>query len=266
MLFPVDDTDIAPDWHDPYPDPVIESHDGILVVRDDLLGYGSKIRAADYLIGHDPTYAHVKEWVYGSCPAVGWAQISATYLANRYGKTAVYFMAKRDMAKLHPAQRQGLALGGDYRWVPNGMLSVTQRRAKDYVAEDPSTRALLPIGLDHPTVVASFCRVARQLPVKPAYVWSVGSSGTLSRGLQAAWPEAEVHMVTVGHTPSETQRGRAMVHRSPYAFDKPVKGDDVPPFDSAAEYDAKAWSVLRKWRDDHTIQEPILLWNVAGNL
>lgn len=262
----VDEFAISSDWHDPYPTPVLEQYDGITVVRDDILGYGSKVRGADYLIGHDPTYAHVKEWVYGSCPAVGWAQISATHLAHRYGKKAVYFMAKRDMAKLHPAQQLGMALGGDYRWVPNGMLSVTQKRAKDYVAEDPSTRALLPIGLDHPTVVASFAKVAQSLPIAPAYVWSVGSSGTLSRGLQIAWPEAEVHMVTVGHTPSETQRGRAIVHRSPYAFDKSVRGEDVPPFNSALEYDAKAWSVLRRWRDDHRIDGIILLWNVAGNL
>jgi len=62
------------DWKDPWPEPVIQEHDGYLVVRDDLLNAGSKVRFLDYLIGSKP---EINEWVFGSCPATGYAQISS---------------------------------------------------------------------------------------------------------------------------------------------------------------------------------------------
>ena len=164
------------DWHDPYPNPIIKIHQGIHVVRDDKLDAGTKVRGVDYLIGHDTRYAHIEEWVYGSCPASGYAQISLPTVCSRYQKRAVIFMAKRRLDSLHPYQQRGLNAGADIRWVPNGMLSVTQARARAYVAESPTTRMLLPIGLEHPTVFGSFIRVARNLPIMPRYVWSVGQA------------------------------------------------------------------------------------------
>ena len=135
-------------WVDPNPDPVITVHEGYHVVRDDLLSVGSKARAGDYLIGHAPEYANIREWVYGSSPATGYAQISLPFICNRYNKKAVIFMAERAMDKLHEYQKRGIDLGAEYHWVPNGMLPVTQKRAKDFVAQSPDTRALLPIGVE----------------------------------------------------------------------------------------------------------------------
>jgi hypothetical protein len=264
MLFPDNYATLIGDWRDPYPAPVLETHDGVVVVRDDLLGAGSKVRFADYLIGHDPSTRSVREWVYGSCPATGYAQISLPIACQRHDKTAVLFMAQRDMTRLHEYQQRGINAGAIYHWVPDGMLSVTQKRARDYVEADPVHRRLLPIGLGHPTVLASIMRVAQALPLTPRYVWSVGSSGTLTRGLQLAWPEAEVHVVSVGHRMTPETSGRAIVHLSPYAFSKPVKGADVPPFPSVPTYDAKAWSVLQAWKRDTGITDEILFWNVGA--
>jgi len=51
MLFtPEDYLEMIGDWQDPNPAPVLETYDGITVVRDDLLNYGSKIRFADYFV------------------------------------------------------------------------------------------------------------------------------------------------------------------------------------------------------------------------
>lgn len=266
MFFPTAD-DYLPligSWTDPYPAPVLDIHDGVTVVRDDLLGAGSKLRFADYLIGHDPSTREVREWVYGSCPATGYAQISLPVLCRRYDKSAVLFMAKRNLSTLHDYQQRGLAEGGIYHWIPDGMLSVTEKRARDYVQDDPQHRRLLPIGLDHPTVLASIVRVARALPLTPRYVWSVGSSGTLTRGLQLAWPEADVHVVSVGHRMTDETGWRATVHASPYAFDKPVKDADMPPFPSAPTYDAKVWSVMQAWRRAGQPTGSILFWNVGA--
>lgn len=251
-------------WVDPNPAPVISIHEGYHVVRDDLLSVGSKVRAGDYLIGHAPEYQNIQEWVYGSSPATGYAQISLPFICNRYNKKAVIFMAERAMNNLHEYQKKGIELGAQYHWVPNGMLPVTQKRAKDYVAEQPNTRALLPIGVEHPTSIACLIRVARSLTISPKEVWSVGSSGTLSRALQFAFPEAEVHVVSVGHTMGQREVGRAIYHKSPYKFDKPVKKNHEPPYPSAPTYDAKVWHVMKEYHETHERQEPCLVWNVAG--
>ena len=80
------------DWTDPNPKPVIEKHNEFIVVRDDLLGFGSKVRFIDYLI----KTAECDEWVFGGANKVGWGPIALTQVCNTYGKKATFFMAKRD--------------------------------------------------------------------------------------------------------------------------------------------------------------------------
>lgn len=252
-------------WVDPNPKPVIIEYDGIHVVRDDLLEVGTKVRGADYLIGHAPEFAHIKEWVYGSSPATGYAQMSLPFVCNKYGKKAVIFMAARDMNKLHPYQKKAIELGADMRWVKDGMLNVTQKRAKDYVAKNPKERCLVPIGLEHPFVFGCLIRVARSLDIRPREVWSIGSSGTLSRSLQMAYPDADIHVVSSGgHKLAESQIGRAQFHSTPYKFTQSVKKEEAPPFPSVPSYDAKAWPVMREWHKKHKRKDPVLFWNVGA--
>ncbi len=246
-------------WEDPNPKPVLEKYDEVMVVRDDLLSYGSKIRSLDYLIGHDPKSKDVKEWVFGGCPATGYAQISLPYVANQYGKKVTLFMAKRSMENLHPFQKLSLELGANIEWVNMGMLTVTKSRAKKYVDENPKDRKLLPLGLEHPTVIASMIKVARSIDYTPTEIWSVGSSGTLSRSLQLAFPDVPVHIVSVGHKMSEREIGRAKLWRSTYAFNKPCKESEMPPFPSVPTYDAKAWSFVKKYA-----KPGALFWNVGA--
>lgn len=259
--------DLVSGWNDPNPIPEItfcnlRDHDNfVTIVRDDVLGVGSKVRALDYLIKTIPQ----NEIVFGSCPATGYAQISLPYVASKYGKKVTLFMAKRSMDKLHSFQKKGIELGANYEWVPDGMLAVTQKRARDYADADPTNRYLLPIGLEHDTVIGSFIKVARNTfdMNYPKTVWSVGSSGTLNRSLQYAFPNAEVHVVSVGHKMSEREIGRAIFHRSPYKFDKPVKKEHIPPYPSALEYDAKLWHVMIDYYKETTPKFPIVIWNVA---
>jgi len=239
------------DWKDPFPAPVVEEHDGFVVVRDDLLDGGSKMRFADYLIQSQP---EIEEWVYGSSPATGYAQISLSCLCRKYGKKAVIFMADRAKDKLHEYQLRAIESGARMNWVPNGMLSVTEKRARDYVEESPNNRRLLPIGFDHPSVIASVNWVARSIDITPREVWTVGSSGTLTRGLQQAWPDASFHCVTVGH---KGDYGRAKVYRCEIPFNKETKVK--PPFPSAPTYDAKAWEFMKEHASPGS-----LFWNVGA--
>jgi hypothetical protein len=249
---------LAQDWVDPYPPPVLVPHERFMVVRDDLLPYGSKARFVDALVSLQP---QVEEWVFGSSPAQGWAQISLTEVCRRHGKRAVYFMAARSMQNLTAEQKTGISLGGDYHWVPDGMLVVTQARAREYVEQKPETRALLPIGLEHPVVFAAIIKVARSIAAPPKEIWTVASSGTLSRGLQMAFPDAHVNAVSVGHTMTARELGRAQLWMSPLKFTQSVRVEQRPPYPSVSNYDAKVWPFVQAYGSDGA-----WIWNVAGDL
>ena len=250
--------ELVKDWEDPWPDPVIKMHDDIHVVRDDLLNAGSKVRFVDHYIKTLPE--NVKEIVFGNCPATGYAQISLPIVCKKYGKKAVLFMAERSLYNLHEYQIRGLTEAADYRWVKMGMLTVTKKRARDYVAENPQERVELPLGLEHPTVLGSIIKVARKhITCDPSEIWTVGSSGTLNRGLQLEFPETPINVVQVGHSMTDRELGRAIHWKSPYKFANPIKDYEAPPFPSAPTYDAKAWPFVKKYG-----QKGALFWNVGG--
>jgi len=244
-----------------FPKLVIEEHEGFYVVRDDLLEGGSKRRFADRLIREEIAEG-ANEFVYGGCPANGYAQLSIPLQAREYGCKTTLFMAKRSMNNLHPYQKRALEYGADIRWVPYGMLSVTKKRARDYVDQDPKSRRLLQLGLDEQRVREDIRDLAKNIEkdfnINISEVWSVGSSGTLTRGLQMAFPDKDVNVVSVGHTMAQWEIGRAKLYLSDYKFTQEVKEKDKPPFPSVPTYDAKAWSVMRKYA-----KKGSLFWNVG---
>ena len=240
-------------WKDPSPKPVIENWEGFQVVRDDLLAHGSKERFIDFMV----KTAKETEFVFGASNKVGWGAISLSAVCRKYGKKAVFFMAKTANPTWH--QQEVLRLGGRIEWVANGMLNVTQARAREYSHQNPQKRRLLPIGLEDETVLGSIIKVAQGLKIVPKEVWTVASSGTLSRGLQLAFPDAKFYAVQTGHTLTAESAGRAKVFVSPYKFDKPVKLADAPPYPSEVFYDAKLWQFVRKYG-----VKGALIWNVAG--
>ena len=142
------------------------------------------------------------------------------------------------------------------------MLQVTKARAREYFYEDPKKRRLLPLGLEEPRVLEDIATLAKTIEIdyniEISEIWSVGSSGTLTRGLQMAFPNKDVHVVSVGHTMKQHEVGRAKLYRSKYKFTQEVKDDDVPPFPSVPTYDAKAWSVMKEYA-----KKGALFWNVG---
>jgi hypothetical protein len=237
------------------PPPVIVEHEGIYVVRDDMIDGGSKSRFVQQLIKESPE----TEMVYGSSPASGYAQISLAKVCAHYGKKAVLFMAKRNKQNFHPYQLKALQYGAIINMVENGMLTVTEKRARDYVDEDTSTRKLFPIGFFDIKVLYSIRDVALSLPIKPTEVWTVGSSGALTRGLQLAWPDAEFNCVSVGHKMGQKELGRAKMYKCEIPFDKSVSPEDAPPFPSVPTYDAKAWKFIKQYA-----KPGALFWNVGA--
>lgn len=234
---------------DIFPSLQIERHDGVFVVRDDLFPYGSKARFFDEYVAN---LKH-KEMVYGSSPRWGYAQISLAYLAKRHGKKLTLFLAKSDTP--HEYTQRAANLGAVIVEVSMGFLKVCESKARKYALEHNAL--VLPMGLNCPEAIEAIRKQASSLPIDPDEVWSVISSGTLSRGLQKAFPNADVYGVQVGKSVDAKSAGRAKIIECPLAFGKPVK--IKPPFPSVPEYDAKAWQYIPK--DGKRIR---LFWNVGA--
>jgi hypothetical protein len=223
-------------------DPIIIEHEGILVVRDDVLSGGTKRRAIHALFNQNT------EYVYPS-PVYGYAQVALAYAARDYGKRATIFCAKRKVH--HPLTIEAEEVGAKIIEVPHGYLNVVKYRARDYCGQTGAT--LLPFGLDDPRFILALADVARALPVVPKEVWSIVGSGVLSRALQLAWPDATFYGVRVG---AEPDAGHAIVYTAPELYEHDAR--ELPPFPSCKNYDAKAWRFIKRHATPGA-----LFWNVA---
>lgn len=225
---------------------------GLYVVRDDHLQGGTKLR---YLADLFRFYAHI---VYAT-PAEGGAQLALAHAAKMYGGEATIFTAAR--AEAHPRTVQTSAAGADVRMVRPGYLSVVQKRAKDFATQTGAY--LLPFGGDtthaHMLLAAAAVQVRNSIPLVDE-VWSAAGSGTLSRALQEAFPDAEVYAVQVGRDLTARAAGRARVVKHPLSFAQRCK---YPcPFPSDPHYDRKAWELFETRQHRGTA----LFWNVLGDL
>ena len=233
------------------PPPVIVEHEGIKVVRDDLLDGGTKRRGFNVYV---ESFPEVNEWVYAS-PRQGYAQLSLAYACKDLGKKATVTIPKGEHYWLTD---EAIRMGANIIEVPMGYLTNIQAKAKKYVEEHEGS-ALVPFGGDHPIIIEAMKNVALSLNIEPPKeIWTVMSSGVLSRGLQLAWPNAKVYGVQIGHNTTEREIGRAQTMRSKYKFNQECKEQDRPPFPSSLTYDSKAWEFIKKHAS-----EGALFWNVG---
>jgi hypothetical protein len=217
------------------------------VVRDDRVEGGTKAAVLRPLLER-----RGRETVYAS-PAEGFGQVAIALAARDVGVPATIFVAAR--RERHASTTASARAGAAIREVRPGYLAVVSARAREYAAERDAF--LLPLGLDAPEIVAAIRDRALALAgPEPTEVWSVAGSGVLTRGLQAAWPEATVYAVRVGRELRGEEAGSAYILRAPEAFSEPA--EEPPPFPSHPTYDAKAWRFVRRHASDGA-----LLWNVA---
>lgn len=228
------------------PEPVIEPYRGFLVVRDDLLPGGTKRRAIDVFFKPE-----VEEYVYCS-PVYGFAQLALAHAARDAGKRATIFCAKR--LKRHLLTDQAERAGAKICEVPHGYMSVLRARAREY--SERTGAEILPFGLNDERFVLALADVARCLPLEspPLEVWTACGSGTLSRALQLAWPEAAFYGVQVGARPDA---GCAHLFVAPEQYEAPAWSP--PPFPSNPNYDAKVWQFMQQFA-----RQGALFWNVGA--
>lgn len=230
-----------------FPDPVVEQHGNIFVVRDDLIPGGTKAR---YLVG---LFSRYDEVVYAS-PAYGGAQLALAYCARLTGKRATVFVAKR--GKPHARTLEAARAGARVFQVPHGYLSNVQAKARKY-AEDKGAY-LLPFGADLPEsldAIASAALAVAEQCGPFGEIWCAAGSGTLTRGLQRGIQAGKFYAVQIGRDVEKA--GQAKVIKYPMPFEKELSAP--APFPSCPNYDRKAWQVCQQRSGGR-----VLFWNVMG--
>ena len=240
---------LAGDWEDPNPKPVVKVHEGVRVVRDDLL-VGSKVRGGDCLVSNikEKTLVYVQ-------PRTGLAGVSLLDVAKRHGKKVKLFMPSSKQISHH--QACCIEQGAEYEFHRIAAMPNLNAIAKRW-ADENDDAYFIPLGLKHELVTAGFVKAASQIK-EPEEVWTVISTGVLHRALQIAWPNATFHCVAVSRNMKSGEIGHDRITSHALPFTTPIK-EGLPPFPSVATYDAKAWASIPKNTD-----RDILFWNVGTN-
>lgn len=230
-----------------FPPPKVIEHDGIHVVRDDLIGGGTKARYMARL------YDQADEIVYAT-PAEGGAQSALAWTAREMGKRATLFVAKR--AEPHPRALMAKALGAKVWQVSPGYLTVVQARARAYCEATGAT--LAPFGMDMPEAIDTIAAAALSTGLDPDEVWCASGSGVLARSLAKAWPKARRFVVQVGRelSPEDVDGSEIVVSRLKFGDRAKV----LPPYPSDLHYDAKVWEHIKARRGPGLV----VAWNVTG--
>lgn len=230
----------------------IKDIDGFKVVDDGEFEFGSKAKMADFFI------SQIKEdaLVYVA-PRTGYAPFSLCYLAKKYNKKLYLVMPASKEASQH--QLTAIEYGAIPLFVRIPAMPTANIWAKQF-AEKIGAK-YLPFGLKHEMVVAGGIRVFydnfKDLDIPE--MWSVFSTGVLSRTLQIALPKTSFNAIAVARNiqPGELGRARFFSHAKKFTAD----ADCIPPFDCIRTYDAKGWEFIKKFG-----KQGDWFWNVARNM
>lgn len=249
--------DLTKDFKSLLPDIIVKEHDGVKVVREDLvLKGGTKSRAGEFLMSQT-----TKLTVVYVVPRVGHAGIAIMELSKLYNKDVVFFMPACKEISDHQAAVINMG-PKNVEFVRIAAMPNLNRIAKKYA--DQNGFEFLPFGLNHPFTIAGFVRVCENIMRnhnEPEELWSVVSTGVLTRGLQIGFPNAKMKGVAVARNMKHGELGRTEIISEPLAFTADEKPINLPPFNTVPSYDGKGWKYVPK-----NTGRNVWFWNVAGNI
>jgi len=230
----------------------VKQYDGFNVVDDGEFQFGTKAKMGDFMI------SQVKEdaMVYVA-PRTGYAPYSLCHLAKKYNKKLYLVMPASKEASEH--QLTAIENGGIPLFVKIPAMPTANIWAKQF-AERIGAK-YLPFGLKHEMVVAGGVRIFHDnfKDTDIETMWTVFSTGVLSRTLQIALPNTKFNAVAVARNVQDGELGRAKFYTHDRPFLKASRAQT--PFDSIQTYDAKGWELLKSHG-----QQGDWFWNVAGNM
>ena len=241
-------TNLAAGWTPYNPDPVVVEHEGVRVVRDDLI-VGTKTRAGDLLASKINHHTIVY-----SQPRTGLAGVSILDVAKNHNKKVVLFMPSSKTISLH--QACCIERGAEVHFKRIAAMPILNQYAAKWATKNDGF--FVPLGLKHELATAGIIHAASKID-PPDEVYVAISTGVLSRALQIAWPRAKFTCVAVARNLKDGELGRAEVISEPLPFTTSEKAESMPPFPCIGTYDAKVWKYVPK-----NSGRNILMWNVGA--
>lgn len=226
--------------------------DGFRIIDDGEFLYGTKAKMADFFV------SQIKEdsMVYVA-PRTGYAPFSLCHLAKKYNKKLYLVMPASKEASEH--QLTAIEYGATPLFVRIPAMPTANIWAKQF-AEKIGAK-YMPFGLKHEMVVAGGVRIFYDnfKDKNIDTMWTVFSTGVLSRTLQIALPNTEFNAVAVARNIQQGELGRAKFYSHAKKFTQ--DSDTLPPFDCIRTYDAKGWEFIKKYGKPGD-----WFWNVARNM
>ena len=230
---------------------IIESHDGINVLRDDLLTGGSKTRYIHKILDKNK-----KGYVYAS-PVYGAFQIALAHYCKENNKKCVIFCAGRN--ERHKNTIEVLDTGANLQEITNGgFLRNVQIKAKNFVEANPEYQ-YIEFGTNSETSINEISKITKKIIKKlgkePDEIYCAVGSGTLLTGILKGTTTSKITGVIVGK-PFELSDKRVRLITYPKKFE--VESKFNCPFKSSPNYDLKAYEICMKMKGKGSV----LFWNV----
>ena len=235
--------DLTKDFKSSFGDFNVKQIDGFNVIDEsESCEVGYKARSGEFFI-QDLVRQGIKKIVYVQ-PRRGFAGISLSWLCKKYGLDLILVMPSSKEVSDH--QALCIELGAKPLFARIAAMPNANSLAKKYAEKVGAY--YVPLGLNHPYVIAGGVRCMYDYfkdKEKPKTMWSVISTGVLSRTMQIALPDTEFNAVAVARNIQQGELGRAKF----YSYHKPFnsKSDLIPnEFDCEDSYDSKGWDYMVK--------------------
>jgi len=249
--------DLTKDFKSSFGDFSIKNIDGFNVIDEsESCEVGYKARSGEFFI-QNLVEQGVKKIVYVQ-PRRGFAGISLSWLCKKYNLELILIMPASKEVSDH--QALCIELGAKPLFARIAAMPNASGIGKKYAKEIGAY--YVPLGLNHPLVIAGGVRCIYDYfkdKDKPKTMWSVISTGVLSRTMQIALPNTEFKAVAVARNIQQGELGRADF----YSYHKPFnsKSDLIPDkFNCESSYDSKGWDYMVKYG-----QKGDWFFSVAGN-
>lgn len=241
-----------------FSDFIIKEIEGFKVIDEsEACEVGYKARASEYFV-QKLIRKDIKELVYVQ-PRRGYAGISLSWLCKKYGLDLTLIMPSSKEVSDH--QALCIELGAKVKFARIAAMPNANKLAKEYAAKTNGAY-FIPLGLNHTDVIAGGVRSFYDFfkdKEKPKTIWSVISTGVLTRTMQIALPDTEFKAVAVARNIQQGELGKAEF----FSYHKPFnsKSDVIPEgFNCEDSYDSKGWDYMTKYG-----KKGDWFFSVAGN-
>jgi len=237
--------DICGDFKSEFPEFQLSHENGFTIIDESkACPVGFKARAGELLVQRAKQQGY-KSLVYVQ-PRRGYAGISLSYLCKKYDMELYLVMPSSKEISDH--QALCIEYGAKPLFMRIAAMPNANNKAKKW-AEEQDKCLYVPLGLQHELVTAgavkSFYDFFSTIE-HPENMWSVISTGVLSRALQIALPNTNFFNVAVARNIQQGELGRAKF----YSYHKPFnsKSDLIPStFNCEDSYDSKGWDYMNRF-------------------